>query len=243
LDVATNSTFTNFVPGYNNLNVGNVTSHNVTGLTCNTAYYYRIRACNTCGCTDNSNTINVTTSPGALPTAPTATAATLITTSSFRANWGASAGATFYRIDVATDAAFTNILPGYNDLNVGNVIFYNVNGLSCNTTYYYRIRACNTCGCSGNSNVISVATHGIPDPPSVSLYVAGGTADLYGSWGGSPTATTYETDAGTFFAPGNAYLGPADCGVPFTFSARACNSCGCSSWVTANLTYYGPPCP
>lgn len=49
-----------FVTGYDNLNVGNVTSYPVTGLTANTQYYYRVRA-NT-GCTSfNSNTIPVST--------------------------------------------------------------------------------------------------------------------------------------------------------------------------------------
>jgi len=33
-----------------------------------------------------------------------------------------------------------------------------VSGLVCNTTYYYRVRAANSCGTSANSNVISVTT-------------------------------------------------------------------------------------
>lgn len=43
LDVSTSSTFASFVSGYNNLNVGNVSSYNVTGLTANTLYYYRVK--------------------------------------------------------------------------------------------------------------------------------------------------------------------------------------------------------
>jgi hypothetical protein len=41
LDVATDPAFVNYVPGYQNLDVGNVTSRNVTGLTPNTNYHYR----------------------------------------------------------------------------------------------------------------------------------------------------------------------------------------------------------
>lgn len=48
LDVSTSSTFATFLTGYNNLNVGNVTSYNVTGLTCGTAYYFRVRAYDAC---------------------------------------------------------------------------------------------------------------------------------------------------------------------------------------------------
>ena len=44
LDVSTSSTFATFVTGFNGLNVGNVLSSNVTGLTANTSYFWRVRA-------------------------------------------------------------------------------------------------------------------------------------------------------------------------------------------------------
>jgi len=50
IDVAVNNGFTSFVSGgLNSVNVGNVTSHNVTGLTTCQAYYVRVRAFNSCG--------------------------------------------------------------------------------------------------------------------------------------------------------------------------------------------------
>ncbi|WP_170826797.1 choice-of-anchor D domain-containing protein [Flavobacterium caeni] len=52
-----------YVTGYNNLNVGNVTSYIVnTNLTANTTYYYRVRAVSG-GTSANSNVIAVTTDP------------------------------------------------------------------------------------------------------------------------------------------------------------------------------------
>lgn len=42
LDVATDTLFTNKVTGYNNRNIGNVTSYNVSGLTNNVKYFYRV---------------------------------------------------------------------------------------------------------------------------------------------------------------------------------------------------------
>jgi hypothetical protein len=57
-----------YVPGYQNLSVGNVTSHNVTGLTNNTTYYYVVRANNASGTSANSNEITVTTGASATPT-------------------------------------------------------------------------------------------------------------------------------------------------------------------------------
>jgi hypothetical protein len=45
------------------LSVGNVTSYNVTGLSANTTYYYRLRAYNGCATGSNSNIKSVQTSP------------------------------------------------------------------------------------------------------------------------------------------------------------------------------------
>ena len=81
-----------------------------------------------------------------------------MTANSFTANWRAVSHATGYRLDVATDSTFTNYVPGYQDLDVGNVISYNVTGLAANTAYYYRLRAYNGNGTSPNSNVIRVRT-------------------------------------------------------------------------------------
>lgn len=50
----------NYVAGYQNLNVGNVTTYPVTGLTAGTTYYYVVRAYNTNGTSGNSNPISVT---------------------------------------------------------------------------------------------------------------------------------------------------------------------------------------
>ena len=61
LDVATNSSFVTYVPGYQNLDVGNTTSRNVTGLTANTFHYYRFRAYNGTGTGPNSNVISAKT--------------------------------------------------------------------------------------------------------------------------------------------------------------------------------------
>ncbi len=66
LDVATDIGFFSIVAGYSNLNVGNVLSYGVSGLTCGT-YYYRIRATNACGSTANLVTNTVTTIPPSQP--------------------------------------------------------------------------------------------------------------------------------------------------------------------------------
>lgn len=64
-----------------------------------------------------------------------------VTTNSFLAVWDEVPGATSYRLDVATDINFSNMLSDYNNKDVGNVLEYLVTGLQPNTTYYYRVRA------------------------------------------------------------------------------------------------------
>jgi hypothetical protein len=58
---STSKSFTTYVPGYQNLNVGNTTSYNVIGLSAGTTYYYRLRAYNGCATSRNSNVIKVKT--------------------------------------------------------------------------------------------------------------------------------------------------------------------------------------
>jgi phosphodiesterase/alkaline phosphatase D-like protein len=61
LDVSTTSDFTRYIGDYRKRDVGNVTSWNVTGLTANKTYYYRVRAYDASRMSDNSNVIAVTT--------------------------------------------------------------------------------------------------------------------------------------------------------------------------------------
>lgn len=128
-----------------------------------------------CGCTS-------------LPTVPTANAASGITQTTFTANWTASTGATGYYLDVATDAGFTSFVSGYNNLNVGNITSYNVTGLTCGTTYYYRVRAYNQCGTSANSISTTVNTSACCSPVQ---YLVG--------TNGTSTTNSNETPFSTFW--------------------------------------------
>src|SRR5207237_2568121 len=61
LDVSTSPSFNSFVSGYGNLDVGNITSRIVSGLSPGTNYYYRVRAYNVLGTTSNSEVMTGTT--------------------------------------------------------------------------------------------------------------------------------------------------------------------------------------
>jgi endonuclease/exonuclease/phosphatase family metal-dependent hydrolase len=85
-------------------------------------------------------------------------AATSITGSGFQANWNSLVTAAGYQLDVATDAAFSNPVPGYYNVDVSGTSSM-VTGLNPTTTYYYRVRGVNVEGTpSASSNGISATT-------------------------------------------------------------------------------------
>ena len=172
LDVSTSSTFASFVSGYQDLDVGNVVTKAVSGLSAGTIYYYRVRAYNTGGTSGNSGTISTIT----IPPAPTANAASGIATNAFTANWNTTSGATGYRLDVSTNSAFSNFVSGNQDLDVGNVLLRSVTALNAGTVYYYRVRAYNGSGTSTSSATITTATAG----PAIALTKQGNNLVL--SW-------------------------------------------------------------
>ncbi|NTW32330.1 MAG: fibronectin type III domain-containing protein [Bacteroidetes bacterium] len=92
------------------------------------------------------------------PNVPVAITGSGATSTQITANWNAALGTTHYHLDVSTSSSFSSYITGFNNQDVSNVTTYNVTDLTCETTYYYRVRAENTCGSSGNSNTITYAT-------------------------------------------------------------------------------------
>ena len=155
-------------------------------------------------------------------------------------------GATGYRLDVATNNSFTNYVPGYQNLNIGNALGRSVAGLSASTTYYYRVRAYNANGTSGNSNVVSVTTlpptgrpvvvtnpaslimshsaelHGAVDPHGLSTtwYFQYGRTISYGS------RTPNQTTTGNIYQNVAANLSGLSAGTTYHFRLVGTNTAG-----------------
>jgi hypothetical protein len=149
LDVATNISFTNYVTGYQNLNVGNALSRSVTGLNPSTSYYYRVRAYNGNATSGNSNVVSVTTRlPTGRPLVIT-DPATLITSHSARLNGTVDPHgfSTTVYFQYGRTISYGSRTP--NQTKTGNNyqnVFANISGLSAGTTYHFRIVGTNTAG-------------------------------------------------------------------------------------------------
>jgi photosystem II stability/assembly factor-like uncharacterized protein len=191
LDVSTSNTFSTFISGYQDLDVGNVTTRSVTSLSSGTTYYYRVRAYSGGGTSSNSGTTTVTT----VPSAPTANAATSVSTTGFTANWSSATGATGYRLDVSTSNTFATFVTGYQDVDVGNVTSRNVSSLSAGTTYYYRVRAYGTGGTSASSSTVTVAT--VPSAPTANAATSVTSSSFVSNWSSTLGATGYRLDVST----------------------------------------------
>lgn len=83
-------------------------------------------------------------------------------------HWESVPRATSYRLDIALDPDFKNILPDYNNLYVQDLSL-TATGLTGDTTYYTRVRAENSEGQSISSNVVNFTTDPETVPPTISV--------------------------------------------------------------------------
>lgn len=205
IDVSTSPLFSTFVMGWNNNNVGNTLTTNVTGLNASTTYYARARAYDAAGNTStNSNTASATTNSGGDTTPPnvqfsvskgnqkavitfSATDATLPITYTLIISRNATAinSPTLNFDSLPSSMAYVD---NPSTISIHNIpLTWNVpfddSPLVNGQTYYYRLRACDNAtpkNCFQTTPALSVT----PEGPTVTM-----------SFGPTQTVFDYSTQA------------------------------------------------
>ena len=129
------------------------TDYAFSELEAGSTFSVRLRSQNASGYSSWSDYKDVTL----IPPNPAVVGIGEITDVSAVAFWQGSNGAAGYIIEVARDEAFTDLVGGYGPRGV-TALSESIVGLAAGTTYYFRVRAANSSGISGNSDVVPFLT-------------------------------------------------------------------------------------
>ncbi|MCI0707642.1 MAG: FG-GAP-like repeat-containing protein [Ignavibacteriae bacterium] len=191
LQVATDASFTSLVVDRDSLVT---TTDSLIGLAYNTTYYWRARAQNVTGASSYSDVFVFSTGQAfvGMPelTSPVDSAGGLPT--SVTLSWNPADSATFYHLQVASDANFVTVVVDKDSISNTS---YNVAGLANATTYWWRVQGKNPDGASAYSNARNFTTQvAIPVAP-VLISPANAAANrpkaLTFTWNAVPDAQIY----------------------------------------------------
>ena len=231
------------------------TSLDVSSLSLNTTYYWKVVAKNTCGNTaDSSGTWHFRT--GACGSPPGSFAllspsnGTTISGTSTTLSWGTAWGVTSYDVYFGTSSN----PPLYT--NTGGTSL-GVSGLSLNTTYYWKVVAKNTCGNTADSSgTWSFTTPVCMNAPGAFALLSPGNGSTIGgtsttlSWGTASGVTSYDVYFGTSQTPplytntGGTSLGVSGLNLNTTYYWKvvAKNSCGYTNDSSGTWHFTTPAC-
>ena len=213
------------------------TNYRVTGLLPATRYTYRIVACNSLGCTSGDSTSSGTTYRiGGTESFMVATAIGQ-ETPSLNLSWSRIPGAVYYKIFNSTDSEIATVFaPATSHI---------ITGLSSGTRYEYYVIGCyqsegsEVCGSRQyRQNSIDYAFT-LPAIPRSTVAGLGYTA-IKISWDGVFGATSYQVHnseglVATITPPVTHYAARGlSTGSNYTYSVRACNDSGCSSFASGS---------
>lgn len=162
------------------------TSYNLTGLSANTAYNWRVKT----DCSDYSAAASFTTTNeggGGTCTAPTNLTTTNVTASSAKLNWGVVTGASNYTVQYKTSSSSVWLTAGTTSSNT-----YTLNSLSAGTAYNWRVKAnCSNYSATATFTTLTGGGGGTCTPPATltNVYIAPTSAII--SWSPVTDASSY----------------------------------------------------
>jgi len=140
-------------------------THTDTDVTPNTTYFYQVKASNDIGSSDYSETIETSTLDVA-PAAPSALTATPVSSTVISVQWSDNSdNETGFVIESSPTSAAADFVPVAT--TAANVINYDHDGLTPNTSYYYRVKATNIIGDSDYTDAALATTLDVtPEAPT-----------------------------------------------------------------------------
>jgi len=195
-------------------------------------YQFQVAACGAGGCSA------YTTSGNVIVTLPPSLSAS--TTSSlsgtFTLSWNAVATATSYTLSQNGTTVYTGGATSWssNDLGNGN--------------YTYTVQACNTSGCGGASNAVTVAVNHIAAPGLSASTTNSTTGTFTMSWNTVANATSYQLYQGStlvYNATGTSWSSSNLPNGTYTYTVYGCNgsTCGFASNQVTVTVLQVPPAP
>jgi fibronectin type 3 domain-containing protein len=163
-------------------------SYTDTGLSANTAYYYKVSAYNNYGESPQSTSYGYATTSGTAPSAPSSVSASAQSANSITVSWNSVSGASSYYVYRASSSSGT-----YSYIVSTISVSYTDTGLSANTAYYYKVSARNDYGESPQSTSYGYATTSgtAPSAPSSVSASAQSANSITVSWDSVSGASSY----------------------------------------------------